>query len=1073
MSHQHGAEHDGQSSCTGQKAEHLARAELLQIGGRTRSAAGAAGDAGNGAGADASRRDFLSLMGFSLGAASVAACRAPVQNAIPLTVASPEMVPGVANHYATTCGGCASACGLVVKQRDGRPIKIEGNDESPLFGGGSCASGQATVLGLYDERRLRGPTWHGKPTGWSEVDQRIAKALAGAEGDKRRVVLLSGTVTSPSLGAVIAAWGRSFPSFRHVAYDAVSSSGLRAATEQAFGRAVVPTYAFERARVVVALEADFLGTWISPVEFARGYAASRRAGGAAAGAAAGRSFHVQIESGMSVTGSNADLRLAVAPSELGTAAVALLGRVARKAGKADKDGAPAVPDPVDTAKLDLIAERLWQHRGESLVGSGSNDPSLQVVVAALNALLGNIGKTVDVARASLQRQGDEGALSDLVAEMNRGEVRALIVMGANPAYDHSEPDKFLAALAKVPLTISLADRRDETSAHVQAVCPDHHFLESWGDAEPVEGYVSLAQPLIAPLHSTRAATESLLRWLGGQGEGEREHDPYRYLRAHWRTAIFPRQEGEASFEAFWDRSLQRGLAELAPVGGGGAPPVVPELRADWKAAAAALLAAKGSPGVPGANLELHLYESVPLRDGRHANNPWLQELPDPITKTTWGNVAAVAPGLAAELGLASGDVVALRAGGKQIELPVFVQPGQHRRTVSVALGHGRTEAGKAGDGVGANAFGMAGMVAGFRRYAARDLQLVKTGRRVLLAAAQSHFSSEGRPLFLSTTAAELAAGPSRPRQGEHGKTEHGKSEHGKGEHGGGAAQAHGGGGHAPAPGGGEKLPSLWREKAEGEHSWGLAIDLDACTGCSACVVACQAENNVPVVGKDQVQRNRNMHWIRIDRYFDGPADDPVSKHQPMLCQHCANAPCETVCPVLATTTSSEGLNQQVYNRCIGTRYCANNCPYKVRRFNWLNYTLGGPHASHMEDPLGRMVLNPDVTVRTRGVMEKCSLCVQRIQLGKNQALKEKRDMRDGDVQTACAQSCPTGAIVFGDLKDKGSRVSRLSAGPRAYLVLEELGTRPNVAYLKKVRQPDDHRQGHQDGADDAHHGGGE
>jgi molybdopterin-containing oxidoreductase family iron-sulfur binding subunit len=961
---------------------------------------------GSGGGAEATRRDFLSLVGFSLGAAGLAACRAPVQHAIPLPTASDQIVPGLSTSYATTCGGCPAACSLLVKQRDGRPIKIEGNPDSPLFGGGACATGQATVLSLYDDARLRGPYWGGKSVSWQEVDQAIGEKLAAAREKNARVVLLSGTISSPSTRETIAAFGRKHPGFRHVVYDAVSSSALRAGAAESFGQAVTPHYAFDKARVIVGLEADFLGTWLSPVEFARQYAAVRKA-------IDKPSLHVQIESGMSVTGTNADVRIAVAPSELGLAAVALLARVARKAGA---EAAPPAAEPaVDGRKLDQIVDQLWKHRGESLVVTGSQDVSVQVVVNTINTLLGNVGTTVDVTRPSLQRQSDDAAVVELIDDMNAGKVHTLMLLGVNPAYDHPDAQRFVSGLEKVALSVSFADRIDETGAYVHAICPDHHFLEAWGDAEPVAGHYTLAQPLIPALFDTRPAPQSLLKWLG------EESDPYTTLRAFWKEKMFPRQQAVSSFDTFWDRSLQLGPVALPPAApeaaaAAGAAPPAP--RNDWKAAVVAIAAdfdkAKGARQDD--SYELHLYESVAMRDGRSANNPWLQELPDPVSKLTWGNAAAVAPKLARKLGLRDGDVVALKTERGEIEVPILVQPGQEGRTISVALGYGRTRAGKCGQGIGANAFALAPVVRGHRRYDASGATLRATGQRDPLATTQTHFSMEGRPIVLETTAEEL-------RKGEH---------------------------EAP-----EALPTLWAAKLQGAHSWGMVIDVNACTGCSACVVACQAENNVPVVGKDQVKRIRIMHWLRIDRYYSGDEETPASLHQPMMCQHCGNAPCETVCPVLATTTGSEGLNQMTYNRCIGTRYCANNCPYKVRRFNWYNYTQNSDFDYNMTSPLGRLALNPDVVVRSRGVMEKCSLCVQRIQLAKNTALKERREIADGEIQTACQQTCPTQAIVFGDLKDPQSRVSRLLHDPRAYQVLEDLGTRPNVGYLKKLRHSEE------------------
>jgi MoCo/4Fe-4S cofactor protein with predicted Tat translocation signal len=945
--------------------------------------------------AGATRRDFLALMGFTLAAAGLSGCRAPVQNAIPLLVGTDQLVPGVANWYATTCRGCASSCSLLVKQRDGRPIKIEGNAESTVFGGGTCATGQATVLSLYDDERLRGPLWHGQPAKWEEIDQQVMQSLKAAEAAKGEIVLLSATITSPSTRAIIGEWRARYAKFSHVEYDPVSLSAMRAANAQSFGSAVVPHYAFDKARVIVGLEADFLGTWLSPVEFARQYALTRKPEGAP-------SLHVQFESGMSVTGSNADLRVAVPPSQMGPIASALFRRIAHKAGLASVAHGE---DPMEAKKLDAVAEELWKYRGESLVVSGVNDLSVQVTVNAINAALGNIGKTIDLAHPSLQRNGDDAAMAALVEKMERGQVHALLMLGVNPAYDYHASERFLSGLEKVPLAVSFSDRRDETSSRAHALCPDHHFLEAWGDAEPVDSHFSLAQPLIAPLFETRAAQESLLKWLGRE-----QPDYYAYLREFWQKNIFPRQQEAHDFQGFWERSLQDGVIAVPPKSA-----AATGRQGNWKAAVDSLAAGQKPQPPAEDSHELHLYESVALREGRHANNPWLQELPDPVSKITWGNYAAVSPALAAKLDLKENDVVRLKVEGRQVELPVFIQPGQEKRTISIALGYGRKQVGRAGENVGVNAYPLMQAAQGHRLAAAGKVTLEKTGRTEKLAGTQSHFSMEGRPIVLETSLEEL-----------HAIAEAGQP---------------------------ETRETLWPERAHGEHNWGMAIDMNACTGCSACVVACQAENNVPVVGKDQIERIRIMHWIRIDRYYSGPEENPVSVHQPMMCQHCQNAPCETVCPVVATTTSSEGLNQQVYNRCIGTRYCANNCPYKVRRFNWYNYTENPQFDFNMESPLGRMVLNPDVAVRSRGVMEKCSMCVQRIQLAKNVALQGRRELADGEILTACQQACPTQAIVFGDLKDPNSRVAQLQRSRRRYQVLDDLGTRPNVDYLKKVRNP--------------------
>lgn len=943
--------------------------------------------------AQTSRRDFLAMMGFTMAAAGLAGCRAPVQNALPLLTGSDDIIPGVANYYATTCGGCSSSCSLVVKQRDGRPIKIEGNTGSTIFGGGTCATGQATVLSLYDDARLREPMWMGKPAYWEDVDRQVLQFLRRYEPRDLRIALLTSTLTSPSTRAIVADWQQRYPKFKHVSWDSISYSALLDASYKSFGQRAIPHYRFDKARVIVALDADFLGTWLSPVEFARQYAKARKT-------EAGRVLHVQIEPGFSVTGSNADVRLAVASSQMMPVAAALLARVAIKAGYLNL---PDISTPVDVRQLDAIADELWKHRGESLVVSGVNDLLLQTTVNTLNLLLRNIDQTVELNSPSLQRSGTDVAMHNLIGEMERGDVHAIMLYGVNPAYDFPDQERFVAALKQVPLSISFSDRLDETSSQVHAICPDHHFLESWGDAEPVESHFSLSQPLIAPLFGTRAAQDSLLAWLDVLPPSY-----YSYLREFWRKNVFPRHKERLDFEAFWEQSLRDGVSVASS-----SVTRPTRVHEDWKSAVRTILEnVEKSPSPMRDDYELQLYESVAMRDGRHANNPWLQELPDPVSKITWGNYAAVAPALAKNLGIRDGDVVRVKSKRGQLELPAFVQPGQEPRTISIALGYGRTHAGKAGNNVGVNVSPLVESMDGTRSYALQQIGVEKTGRSQRLASTQSDMSMEGRPLVLETTLQEMA------------ETEHNDQ---------------------------EDLPNIWAERLIGEHSWGMAIDLNACTGCSACVVACQAENNVPVVGVSEVTRNRIMHWVRLDRYYAGSEDNPRSIHQPMMCQHCQHAPCETVCPVLATTTSSEGLNQQVYNRCIGTRYCANNCPYKVRRFNWFQYSQNPEYDYTMESDLGRMVLNPDVAVRSRGVIEKCSMCIQRIQLAKNMALQGRRDLADGDIQTACQQVCPTQAITFGDLKDPESRVSKMLRDQRRFQVLAELGVKPNVSYLKKIR----------------------
>jgi Fe-S-cluster-containing dehydrogenase component len=948
-----------------------------------------------GAVAGASRRDFLTLMGFSLGAA--ACSRGSTQQAVPLVAAAEDLTPGVPNWYATTCAGCSASCSVLVKTRDGRPIKVEGNPDAPLFGGGTCAVGQATVLSLYDGRRLRQPLWLGSPVSWEEVDGQVQSRLRTAIAAPGRVVLLSGTLTSPSTRDIVARWSTRYSNFRHLVYEPVSYAAIGRAHEACFDRAVLPHYRFDKAALVVGFEADFLGTWLSPVEFTSQYAQSRKPGRSMA-------RHVHFESGLSLTGANADVRHAVAPSEIALVALALLERLQQ----VDPDrGVDESRLPVATSALDALALRLRQHRGESLVVCGIQDVAMQTVVARINHLLGNIGRTIELSPCSVQKQGDDEGVAALVDEMQRGEIHALLLYGVNPIYDYPDQEAFRRGLERVGLSVSFADRIDETAAHVHAVCPDHHYLEAWGDAEPVTGCFSLTQPTITPLFDTRAAQDSLLKWLG-------EAQDYRhYLRAYWQRHLHPRTGGQGDFDAFWDRTLQAGFVQT------GVPLERPAtFNGNVEAAASRIREAHRRAASSGGSgrFELHVYETVALRDGRHANNPWLQELPDPITKLTWGHAVAIASSAADRLGLRDGEIVLVKSGDVHVELPIYRQPGQSPATVSIARGYGRTHAGAVGNGVGVNASRFLRIAdEGLLHLPATVVALEKTGRFASLAATQTHHSMEGRPLVREATLQEFLADPTT--------------------------------GIEPA----SPQPSLWTGRAPGGHTWGLTIDLSSCTGCSACLIACQAENNVPVVGKDEVGRSREMHWIRVDRYYAGSADAPDVVFQPVMCQHCANAPCETVCPVLATVHSSDGINEQIYNRCVGTRYCENNCPYKVRRFNWFRYANNPRFDFTMNSPLGAMVLNPDVVVRSRGVMEKCSLCIQRIQAGKVAAEQSGKPIADGQIQTACQQACPAKAIVFGDVQDHGSQAARLREGRRYYRLLDELGTRPGVGYLSKIR----------------------
>jgi len=963
------------------------------------------------------RRSFLKAAGFTFAAAVAAGCsRPPALSSLPF-VQQPEggLVAGRPVLYASACGACEARCGLLVTTRDGRPVKIEGNPDHPMSGGSTCAVGQASILGLYDGERLQYPTRRGQRSTWSDVDKEIATTLDRIRQQGGAVRLLTPTITSPTTAALITAFLGSFKNARHVSYDAISASAVLDAHVLTHGARLLPRYHFENANVIVSLDADFLGTWISPVEFTRGYA-SRRRPVVDGERPPSKSYHVQIESRLSLTGSNADQRLRVAPGELGHIAAHLAARLVKE-GKALKKSDLA-PSPLESA-LDTIAERLKAGRG--LVISSSQDVRVQMLCNFINEAIGAYGVTVDIERPSFQRQGSDSELAELRAQLARGEVQALIVAGANPVYDLPDAAALTNDLKRVPLLVSTAERIDETASLAHFVCPDHHYLESWNDGEPVSGIVSLTQPTILPLHETRSLLESFSVWTTGNTRPALD-----LVRDHWEQTIYPRavKSGASDpFDRFWSRTLEHGMAEIAPRA------LTKQLFDDFE------VHSSPRPQEVASNaFALVLYPKIGMLDGRHGHNAWLHELPDPVTKVTWDNYACFSPAAARRLGIADGDIVRVTAEGTPpLELPAFVQPGQHDGTVAIALGYGRAgtdrfakvgppwfEARPQMGLVGVNASSFVTTVEeSTRRYSGRAVTVVKTGRTHPLASTQIHHSLEGmegqepRPIVQEMTLTQLAEAAVLPRETE-----------------------------------GDLWPS---DHPSTGHRWGMSIDLNTCTGCSACVIACQSENNVPVVGQDEVRRKREMHWIRIDRYYSGSDEEPEVAHQPMMCQHCEHAPCETVCPVLATVHSDEGLNEQIYNRCVGTRYCANNCPYKVRRFNWFDY----PH----EDRLQNLVFNPNVTVRSRGVMEKCTLCVQRIEETRIEARRLGKPIADGDIKTACQQVCPADAIVFGDLNDPKSRVTSLSESNRAYRVLEDLNTRPAVRYLKLVRHDDGNRRG--------------
>jgi molybdopterin-containing oxidoreductase family iron-sulfur binding subunit len=938
-----------------------------------------------------SRRTFIELAGLAAAAVALQSCKTPEQKIIPYVKQPVELTPGVANWYATTCGGCSAACGALACVCDGRPVKLEGNPEHPLSRGGLCAAAHAEIFNLYYAERCGQPLSKGKTASWDEIDGQVAQQLAAIRQSGGKVRLLTPSFNSPTSKLACELFRTRFVDTRHVIYQPISTAAIIAAHEHTHQFAGSPDYRFEKAKLAVSFAADFLGTWGSPVPQMRGYSQARDLRG-------GRQDmprHVQFEAQLSLTGSNADRRVQIAPAE-GFDALLYLAKLI--AAKNNSEGAFAAFEPKHLSAnvrqaVEKAAEELQQHRGESLVVCGWNDVDAQSAVNFINHTLGNYGRTIEL-NAALTQGGDQ-QMVELVKEMNDGQVAALIIVEANPVYSYHDSEALLRGLDKVPLKIALNPKLDETASRADYVGPTPHFLEAWGDAAPSRGVYSLTQPAIAPLFNTRAWQQSLLKW-GGE-----PRNYYEFLRAEWRERVFPLQTKYASFDEFWDRSLHDGVfvAETAPE-------PAPAFIAAGLNGAVERLSARSTEAA--GKLSLALYQNVALGDGAHAANPWLQELPDPLTKITWDNYVNVAPKLAEQMKLAEGEVVRLKKGATAIELPVHIQPGQHEDCLSVALGYGRTKAGKVGSNVGANAYPFVAFANGSFQYETSGVAIEKTGGRIEFAKTQTHDSHEGRELVREQTFAAY-----RNAQHQDAASHNGKQE------------------------------SMWPGHEYAEHKWGMVIDLNACTGCSACLLSCQAENNVPVVGKDEVRRRREMHWIRIDRYYEGAPDDPRVAYQPVMCEQCDNASCESVCPVLATVHSGDGLNMQVYNRCVGTRYCANNCALKVRRFNWFDYAR--------DDVLANLALNPDVTVRSRGVMEKCSFCVQRIEEAKIRARNENRPIRDGEIQTACQQSCPAGAITFGNLLDAQARVAQLKREGRNYAILEELNLQPALSYLAKVR----------------------
>jgi MoCo/4Fe-4S cofactor protein with predicted Tat translocation signal len=975
------------------------------------------------------RRDFLKVMGFSVSAAALSsACKISTHKAIPYTFdpkkSAQEVVPGVATYFATTFFNGGDFENILVKTREGRPIKIEGNTDSPFTKGGTSARAQASVLSLYDVSRLQNPTVKNKKSDWNTIDSEITQKLNAITQSGGKIAIVTGTVASTITKKAIEKFVAKYPNTTVVSYDAVSNYATRKANQISLGSPVIPTINYNNADVIVGFNADFIGTGISAVENTKKYITNR----IPTKENPKMSRHFQFQSTMSLTGSNADYRYPIKPSEEKQALINLFVAIGGSGASKPLSGKDA------NEGIAKAAKELKANSGKSVVVSGTNDVDIQLLVNAINGTLGNYGEVINTATTYNLKSGNDEALAMLANDLKNGAYKGIILAGANPVYNTPYADIFKNAIQKAELSVSTADRPDESAQYAQYIAPNSHYLESWDIISPVNGFYGFVQPTISSIFNTRQSAESLMKWAG-------DATPF---------ATFVQNEVTALTGANYQTAIQAGFFGTPAASGGNAANV------------AASMAVVNTQTAATKGFEVLFYEKIGVGDGSFANNPFLQELPDPISKVTWDNYVCVPYSFAKEKGFDAQpsdknvQMAKVTINGKSMELPVVVQFGQAPNTIAIALGYGREKAGRAGDMVGSNIFPFVKPVNGITSYSTDGATIELSGKTYELALNQTyHTLMEDNKLPLR---------PQRYRAGIVKETT--LSEFKKNEHAGNEDR--------------EKIKEEFSHSLydgykpnsyQQGHHWGMTVDLNACVGCGACVVACSVENNVPVVGKRQVYRSQEMHWLRIDRYFNGNPDNPDVSFQPMMCQHCNNAPCENVCPVNATNHSSEGLNQMAYNRCIGTRYCANNCPYKVRRFNWLDYQgidsfgkfndgkrgiFDNESQDYMFEDLTRMVLNPDVVTRSRGVIEKCSFCVQRIQEGKLNAKKEGRPLEDGEIKTACQSACSTGAIVFGDQNNKESAVAKtFETAGRNYFVLEEQHFVSVVGYQVKIRNKDE------------------
>ena len=975
------------------------------------------------------RREFLQLMGAGLALTAGGCLRRPTEKIVPYIKRPEDVLPGEANFYASSYYDGGEGFSIVVKTREGRPIKIEGNEEAVwLNGSGLSPRAEAHILSLYDPERLKGPKrnlFNDQKTNRETigVSYESADQAVTAKLKQGRTALLTPRIPSPSFKALVRDFKRVFP-VQHFLWDPLSLEEALEGQKTSYNFSHLPSYDFSRAKFIFSLNCDFLGAYLSPAEFQRQFAVSRRA-------SSQMSRLVVLESLMSLTGANGDERYRIRPSDQLPALLSLISALGKRglilpsqvSSLAQNHSAKEDSLSIPSEKWDEWAGELLKWRGQGLIlfggvrGRTRDSKTLHILVNFLNSALGNDGKTINYRQAFPGPFGSEKSMEQLISGLEKGHIKRVIIHKVNPLYSSPQKERLKTALKKADLVVYTGDRVDETGLYSDYILPDSHDLEKWGDWEFKSGVFSVGQPTIRPLYQTRAFEDALLVWIRSVSQTVTAENFYSYVKNRWKA-----KRGAA----FWNRFLKAGVTgppkeKFSLPSRSFQPSAWNTIRPPVRRTGAPSDSAGKSQ-----SYELALYETSGLRHGDLSNVSWLMEFPDPVTKICWDNYLCLSSAEALERGLKEGDVVSLKSSGTfphtpqavssvksngtvstetgeglSLEVPIHIQPGQSDGVLALALGYGRTGAGSIGNGVGVSAW----------PFLKSDhfVSFEKTGKAVPLANVQGHHSMEGRDIVLETTLKEFLKDPSSGLHKSH------------------------------------KVKSLWSSHKYKGHKWGMVIDLNSCTGCGTCLLACQSENNIPTVGKKNVLDGREMHWIRVDRYYEGPPENPRTVHQPVVCMHCDNAPCETVCPVLATVHSDEGTNDMIYNRCVGTRYCSNNCPYKVRRFNWFNY------AKKIKEPLNK-VLNPDVTVRSRGVMEKCTFCIQRIHQAKGEAKRENRPLKDGELKTACQQSCPAEAISFGDLNDPHSRVRGEFHAENSYALLDDhLNTKPSVKYKTKIR----------------------